>query len=158
MGQGGFGRVLVVGDTPARAETRAAELARAGIEAVIAGEVAAGCELLRYERFEAVLADLDGSELGCLAIVRGASRAQPPVRVVCLVPDGASVSRTGSSAIREAAFACLPHGAGGDDVLASVRAALDAHRAHAALEGTGGGSRTAAGSGARRSGRGQTWR
>lgn len=158
MGDGGAGRVLIVGDTLARADARASELAGGGVEAVVAGEVALGCELLRSQRFDVVVADLGSSELGCLAIVRGASRAQPPVRAVCLLPEGVPASRTGSSAIREAAFACLPQGSAAAEVRASVEAALRAQGALASLGTAVEPRQVTVGGGAIEVGRGVPWR
>ena len=143
MGDGGGGRVLLVTDELSRAKVHAAELARAGITTVATNEVAAACERLRDEPFDVVVADLGESELSYLAVVRGAARAQPPTRVVCLLPDVSSGTHAGSSAIREAAFACLPHGADAERVVLSVRAAMEAHRAFTSMSGTAGRDRVA---------------
>ena len=152
------GRVLVVCDVRERAEARAAALVRAGVAALATGEVATACERLRREAFDAVVADLGASELSCLAVVRSAARAQPPVRVVCLIPDNSLGTRAGVSAIREAAFACLPSDAHPEQVLASVREALDARRALASIGEPAGGSRGAVRPEPHHSGGGQSWR
>ena len=135
MGDGGSGRVLVVSDVLSRTEAHGAWLAREGIATLTTNEVAAACERLRAEAFDAVLADLGASEVSCLAVVRSAARAQPPARVVCIVPEGSSGTRAGGSAIREAEFACLLRGTAAERVVQSVLAAMEAHRTFASMSG-----------------------
>ena len=139
--------MLIVSDELSRAEAHGAELAREGIATVATNEVATACERLRHEPFDAVVADLGESELSCLAVVRSAVRAQPSARVVCIVPESASGTRAGGSAICDAAFACFPRGTDAVCVVQSVVAALEVHRAFGSMSGmvgTGGVARTAA--------------
>ncbi|MDA1061997.1 MAG: hypothetical protein O2895_03695 [Chloroflexi bacterium] len=128
MGDAIGGRVLVVSDELARAQAHAAELARGGVATFATNEVAAACERLRDEVFDAVVADLGESELSCLAVVRSAARAQPPVRVVCILSEARAGTQAGGWAIREAAFACLPHDVATQDIVLSVSSAMEAHR------------------------------
>jgi DNA-binding NarL/FixJ family response regulator len=98
---------------------------------------------LCHEPFDAVVADLGGSELSFLTVVRSAARAQPPVRVVYIIPSSASGTCAGGSAIREVEFAYVLRGTDALRVVQSVLAAMEQHRAFGSMSGMGGTGRVA---------------